>query len=74
MRTQQEAEKAEQQRIKKLVLNYDLHNEEEEAHLASNGEDPNVSYIPLESNLNRSDRLWRKSKYTKPDPSISYHD
>jgi hypothetical protein len=37
MRTQQEAEKAEQQRIKKLVLNYDLHTEDEATEASTNG-------------------------------------
>lgn len=73
MRTQQEAEKAEKQRIKKLVLNYDLHNEDEDAQLTSNGEDPSVSYIPLEPNLNKSVRIRHFSKYTKPKPTI-YQD
>jgi len=40
MRTQQEAEKAEQQRIKKLVLNYDMHAEEDATELPANGNSP----------------------------------
>lgn len=48
MRTQQEAERAEQQRIKNLVLNYDLRDENE-----SDGDnDP-----PLTPNLNKQQRI-----------------
>jgi len=45
MRTQQEAEKAEQQRIKKLVLNYDMHAEEDATELPSNGNSPSPAML-----------------------------
>lgn len=44
MRTQQQAEKAEQQRIKNLVLNYDLTDDQQD------GESPNFHYIPSSRN------------------------
>lgn len=47
MRTQQQAERAEQQRIKNLVLNYDL-NTEDPSHDGTNHNDP-----LLEPNVNR---------------------
>lgn len=47
MRTQQQAERAEQQRIKSLVLNYDLSNDD-----AQDGEST-FSY-PLQPDTNRS--------------------
>ena len=51
MRTQQEAERAEQQRIKNLVLNYDLRDENE-----SDG-DPDLSLTP---NLNKQQLFLQK--------------
>lgn len=52
MRTQQEAERAEQQRIKKLVLNYDLRHEDDEYGNNANGDSTHSHYI-LQPNLNR---------------------
>lgn len=48
MRTQQEAERAEQQRIKALVLNYDLRSgeAEDENGLPSNGDYNDSPYVP----------------------------
>lgn len=53
MRNQQEAERAEQQRIKKLVLNYDLRAEEDEYGNGINGES-DLSLYTLQPNLNRA--------------------
>lgn len=50
MRTQQEAERAEQQRIKRLVLNYDSTRDEEDD--PSNG----IYYSPLLPNPNHRHR------------------
>lgn len=50
MRTQQQAERAEQQRIKNLVLNYDLREEAE-----SDGRDSNFHYI-LQPNPNKKQK------------------
>lgn len=69
MRNQQEAEKAEQQRIKKLVLNYDLGIEEDEYGNAANGEShpslytiqPNLNHtlpMPRSATVLRSTRNW----------------
>jgi len=52
MRTQQQAERAEQQRIKNLVLNYDLRDDD-----ANDGE--SASHNILHPNTNRSHRLGR---------------
>lgn len=52
MRTQQQAERAEQQRIKNLVLNYDLRDDD-----ANDGEF--ASHYTLRPNKNRSHRLGR---------------
>jgi len=52
MRTQQEAERAEQQRIKNLVLNYDLTNDQQD------GEDPGFHYV-MTSNNNRTRLVGR---------------
>lgn len=49
MRNQQEAEKAEQQRIKKLVLNYDLRTEDT---VESDGTAPLSDAPGLQPNLN----------------------
>lgn len=46
MRTQQQAEKAEQQRIKNLVLNYDLTDDQQD------GELPNFHYVQSQSSRN----------------------
>lgn len=54
MRNQQEAERAEQQRIKRLVLNYDLRNDDDE-YANANGEFNHSQYI-LQPNLNRHNR------------------
>ena len=71
MRSQQEAEKAEQQRIKKLVLNYDLRNESENhasptlaTRQTIDGEDP-LSYI-LQPNPNHSSRILLRNYTLKP--------
>jgi len=68
MRTQQEAERAEQQRIKALVLNYDMQRneiEDLEGHPMSNGRSPALLYIPrtprpcspdIEPNYNRRNK------------------
>jgi len=58
MRTQQEAERAEQQRIKALVLNYDLQRNEMDNgdnHGFSNGTSPTTRYTTpfIQPNLNR---------------------
>lgn len=50
MRTQQEAEREEQQRIKRLVLNYDMHDNDDE--------NANGTYIfPLQLNPNRRNQI-----------------
>lgn len=59
MRTQQQAEKEEQQRIKNLVLNYDLRDEAE-----ADG-DPNFHYI-LQPNFNRPVNKQTVTETTAP--------
>jgi len=82
MRTQQEAERAEQQRIKALVLNYDLRSgggeAEEDDGLPTNGDYNDFSYIsststsvpPNPNHLRRSRSRRRNDDttiYTKSD-------
>jgi len=76
MRTQQEAERAEQQRIKALVLNYDLRSgaeAEDESGLLTNGDYNNFSYItpttstPIPSNPNHARRPRRPHRINDDD-------
>jgi regulator of nonsense transcripts 2 len=55
MRSQQQAEKEEQQRIKNLVLNYDLRDENE-------GSDGESQSFPLQRNFNRSRRVTNNKR------------
>jgi len=56
MRTQQEAERAEQQRIKNLVLNYDLTNDQQDGHIDTLHGGPRVD----KSGSSRSKQRARK--------------
>ncbi|KAI9710646.1 MAG: hypothetical protein M1828_002133 [Chrysothrix sp. TS-e1954] len=75
LRTSQEASKAEQQRIKALVLNYDLRSEAEKSlpstssPLSTNNNtdgDPPLSYPPLSPNTNHSSRALLRNYTLKP--------
>jgi hypothetical protein len=61
MRSQQQAEKEEQQRIKNLVLNYDLRDENE-------GSDGESQSFLLQRNLNWSNVNLRNKRYRKATP------
>jgi regulator of nonsense transcripts 2 len=66
MKTQQAAEREEQQRIKNLVLNYDLRDGEDQ-----DGEDI-LAPIPLNTNIHNSNAGLDKAaatNYTRPDKS-----
>ncbi|TVY82041.1 Regulator of nonsense transcripts [Lachnellula suecica] len=65
MKTQQAAEREEQQRIKSLVLNYDLRDGEEQ-----DGEDI-LAPIHVNTNIHRLDAVLEKAaaNYTRPDKS-----
>jgi regulator of nonsense transcripts 2 len=64
MRTQQQAEKAEQQRIKNLVLNYDLTDDQQD------GESPSFHYVQSSHNPN-SVRLVGMGSLNSKGPKMS---
>lgn len=66
MKTQQAAEREEQQRIKNLVLNYDLHDGEEQ-----DGDSPHNPLLPNPNIHNRNAGVEKAAvlTYSKPDKS-----